>query len=335
MVKISTIIPVYNAEKYLSVCLNSILNQTLKDIEIICIDDASTDNSLNILKSYQKKDKRIKIYTQEKGYAGKARNTGISLAKGKYINFVDADDIVYSNNVYKNLWKILKKNKCNILKGKGLAFKNSDNTILNDTMLNFENISNNLKNKNVDINTNIDNLVFLPDQPWTGIYDAKFLKTYNIKFSETVKLGEDVCFFMDCLYFAEKIYIYDDYMIFWRKKNETSLTNSMFENFEEYLNASKEIIDKYYKYPRSLKQIDIITKVLSNIFFFIFMYNYEINIEKNIRNNRLLQINSVFFEFLKTVDLSFFNFKLFDPNKNYFEYLKFQKNQIKIMEALK
>ena len=92
MVKISIIIPVYNVEKYLRECLDSILNQTFQDFEIICVDDGSTDKSLEILQEYKKKDDRFVILQQRHSGAGSARNNGIRLAEGKYIQFLDSDD---------------------------------------------------------------------------------------------------------------------------------------------------------------------------------------------------------------------------------------------------
>ena len=94
MVKISVIIPVYNVEKYLKECLDSVINQTLKDIEIICVNDGSTDNSLNILENYAKKDNRIIVISQKnKGLSG-ARNTGLKYCSGEYVSFIDSDDYV-------------------------------------------------------------------------------------------------------------------------------------------------------------------------------------------------------------------------------------------------
>jgi len=93
--KISIIIPVYNVEKYLAECLDSCINQTLKDIEIICVDDASPDNSIKILEEYQQKDSRIRIFKQEKNKKqGAARNKGLEVATGEYVWFVDSDDYV-------------------------------------------------------------------------------------------------------------------------------------------------------------------------------------------------------------------------------------------------
>lgn len=92
MAKVSVIIPVYNAEKYLEQCVGSVMNQTLKDIEIICVDDGSPDNSLEVLKKLQSQDDRVKIISQPNGGAGAARNNGLRNATGEYLSFLDADD---------------------------------------------------------------------------------------------------------------------------------------------------------------------------------------------------------------------------------------------------
>ena len=94
MPKISVIVPVYNVEQYLRICLDSILAQTFQDFEIICINDGSTDNSLKILEEYKQLDDRLVILTQTQSGAAIARNNGIKQAKGEYIQFLDSDDYV-------------------------------------------------------------------------------------------------------------------------------------------------------------------------------------------------------------------------------------------------
>lgn len=108
--KVSVILPVYNTEKYLPECLDSLLNQTLKDIEIICINDGSTDNSLEILQEYQANDQRIRILNQENQGAAIARNKGIQMAEGEYLSFLDADDF-FDENMLK--WSYEKAQKTN------------------------------------------------------------------------------------------------------------------------------------------------------------------------------------------------------------------------------
>ena len=97
MAKVSVIIPVYNAEEYLEQCVGSVMNQTLQDIEILCVDDGSPDNSLEVLKKLQAKDPRIQIISQPNGGAGAARNNGLRHATGEYLSFLDADDFFEPN----------------------------------------------------------------------------------------------------------------------------------------------------------------------------------------------------------------------------------------------
>ena len=115
--KISLIIPIYNTSKYLSQCLDSVLSQTLKEIEIICIDDGSTDNSIKILKNYANADSRIKIITQQNSGAGFARNNGIKNASGEYIAFLDSDDYYLDTDVLESLYENAKKNNVLICGG--------------------------------------------------------------------------------------------------------------------------------------------------------------------------------------------------------------------------
>ena len=90
--KVSVIIPVYNVEDYLCKCLDSLINQTLKSIEIICVDDGSTDRSLEVLKKYAIKDERVFVIQQKNNHAGVARNRGLEIARGEYVIFLDSDD---------------------------------------------------------------------------------------------------------------------------------------------------------------------------------------------------------------------------------------------------
>ena len=105
---ISVIIPVYNSEKYLRKCLDSVINQTLKDLEIICVNDGSTDQSLEILNEYINVDNRITVINQDNLGAGAARNKGLEVAKGEYIHFLDADDWL-EPNAYELVYHHVKK----------------------------------------------------------------------------------------------------------------------------------------------------------------------------------------------------------------------------------
>ena len=108
MEKISVLVPIYNAEKYIEKCLDSIVNQTYENIEIVLIEDGSTDNSLEIIKEYSKQDKRIKIISIKNNGVADARNKALENATGDYVTFVDSDDYVekdYVETLYTNLKK--------------------------------------------------------------------------------------------------------------------------------------------------------------------------------------------------------------------------------------
>ena len=105
MAKISIIVPIYNAEKYLEQCLQSIKNQTLKDIEVICVDDGSTDSSPQIMDRFQNEDQRFKVIHKSNGGNGHSMNTGLAAATGEYIGCVEADDYI-ENNMFEKIISI-------------------------------------------------------------------------------------------------------------------------------------------------------------------------------------------------------------------------------------
>jgi glycosyltransferase involved in cell wall biosynthesis len=107
-VQVSVIVPIYNAYDYLGVALDSILSQTLKDIEVICIDDGSTDRSLDIIKKYHEADSRVSVVTENNAGVSTARNKGIVRARGEYIIFLDADDF-YEPTLLEKLYNLAKK----------------------------------------------------------------------------------------------------------------------------------------------------------------------------------------------------------------------------------
>lgn len=123
MDKISVIIPVYNVERYLRECLDSIINQTHRNLEIICIDDGSPDNSINILKDYSKIDNRIFIKQQQNSGLSKARNEGIKISTGKYLIFVDSDDWLPLDAI-ELLYKKIKKENSDIVIGGRITITN-------------------------------------------------------------------------------------------------------------------------------------------------------------------------------------------------------------------
>lgn len=126
MVKVSIIIPVYNVEEYLVECMDSVTGQTLNDIEIICVNDGSTDSSLQILKKYRKKDERIILIDKENGGYGQAMNRGFEKASGEYVGIVEPDDYV-PLNMYEELYEKASKYELDFVKADFYRFKRSSN----------------------------------------------------------------------------------------------------------------------------------------------------------------------------------------------------------------
>lgn len=123
-IKVSIIIPVYNNEEFLPKCLNSVLSQTLEEIEVICINDGSTDHSLDILQECQKNDRRVSIYSIPNSGSGRARNVGIRKAKGKYVAFMDSDDWYFDSEVLQSLFLMAEEKNVEICGGSVCRYTN-------------------------------------------------------------------------------------------------------------------------------------------------------------------------------------------------------------------
>lgn len=152
MTKVSVIVPIYNAEKYLRTCLNSLVNQTLKDIEIITVNDGSKDKSSNILDQYQNQYKNIKRIDTFNNGVGAARNLGLSVASGQFIKFVDADDYL-PLNILEKMYKIAKENNVKLVRGN---YRNIIGPIKTNYICNFSGIND---DKIVDVSKNKDYIV--------------------------------------------------------------------------------------------------------------------------------------------------------------------------------
>jgi glycosyltransferase EpsH len=201
-IKISVIIPIYNSANYLSDCLNSILNQTFKDIEIICINDGSTDNSENILREFIKKDKRIIIINQENKGAGSARNKGIEISKGEYISFIDADDMFHFKTLEIAYENIIKNYSDIVQFGYINNFNNKIDTKINHKIDSYK-------------ITNFEMTMSWCCVTWKRLWKASIIKKYNITFG-TIKSGQDNVFNAKIFPFLDKIKIIDLKLVYHR-----------------------------------------------------------------------------------------------------------------------
>lgn len=191
MTKFSVIVPVYNVEKYLPACLDSLINQTLTDIEIICINDGSKDGSLDILKNYANKDKRIKIINQENQGVSSARNNGISVANGQYLAFLDGDDFFDTTLLEKSYKEITKKNADILIFGTYEVNPDEHKNIRWDAQLLQDFATEKFSVAQMDL------FIHLLHSLWDKVYRTDFIKKNNILFPLDIKVAEDNIFVLE------------------------------------------------------------------------------------------------------------------------------------------
>lgn len=212
--KVSVIIPVYNVAAYLPECLDSIINQTLKEIEIICVDDGSTDNSLEILKEYAQKDHRITVISQQNLHAGIARNAGIAIAKGTYLSFLDSDDF-FEPDMLQTLHNTISQDKSDIAI---CGYYIYDDVQKKDTQPRIQ------SNKNTYyFPQQTKNWLNITPAPWNKLFKADLFSRYNIRF-ENLYSCNDVTATYTALSAASKISILPDLFIHYRINTKTQIT---------------------------------------------------------------------------------------------------------------
>lgn len=253
-VKVSVIVPVYNSEQFLQKCLESLVNQTLKEIEVICINDGSTDNSLNILENYASKDNRIKIITTSNKGQSAARNIGIKKATGEYVGFVDADDWIDLNffeTLYNSTNHIVEVACGNIL---GHYPDKTHEIIKYKKQIVYVE-----KNEKIEI-AGIPQHNYI----WNKIYKTETLKNLNINFEEG-RYYEDVIWSIQALDKLSNLVTVPNTFYHYNKKNSNSTTTA--------LQTNKHITDgiyartKIYKYAEEQGiKLNIHSKIYINLF---------------------------------------------------------------------
>lgn len=220
MAKVSIIIPTYNVEMYLVECMESVIHQTLKDIEIICINDGSTDGSLEILKSYAQKDDRIVLVDKENGGYGIAMNIGLEKATGEYIGIVEPDDFV-KLDMYESLYQIAKDNDLDFVKADFYRFKRTDEDDMNMV---YNRLSKNPEDYNKVFNPSEDTeAIRYIMNTWSGIYKKEFIEKHHIRHNETPGASfQDNGFWFQTFIFATRAMIVDKPYYMNRRDNPNS-----------------------------------------------------------------------------------------------------------------
>lgn len=255
--RVSIIVPVYNTEKYLPCCINSILTQTFTDFELLLIDDGSKDNSGKICDDYAKRDKRIRVFHKENGGVSSARNVGLDNARGEWICFCDADDYVeknwltffYPTDISKGYLRVqgyeyIQSNKSKIISSQSVLLKTKSNILKSIIKLESARIS-------------------LYKAPWNKMYLSSIIKKNNIYFDETISLGEDYLFTLNYLCHINTLNIIECHE--YKYINDNSTLNKK-------IYPVSTMLKWYYKYKE-------VCKTLSEQSGFYDFYYYELSLQ--------------------------------------------------------
>lgn len=298
-IKLSIIIPIYNVEKWLEECLDSVFSQYRDDIEIILINDGSTDQSLKIAERYYSKEKNIQLIDQPNRGLGAARNVGIQRAQGEYLFFIDSDDYIKENAIIKILHVISKYPEVDCLLLNYTEFEDESNKILKEKFLkhDYKRIENGAK----ILCETFQNKEYISGAQF-HIVKRKLLRNKKVRFDEGV-IHEDEGFSFDVMVNSVLVYILVDPIYFYRiRKNSIMQKNSYQKSFSGYavelIRMLKNNADQQEKYIN-----DGIIKLLVERWNFI-NDNYW-KLEKNKENRKLYQ-----------------NVKFYIKKNNYFHSLK-------------
>lgn len=247
---VSIVVPMYGVEKFLRQSIDSLINQSLQNIEIILVDDGSPDKCGEIAEEYAKKDNRVKVIHQKNKGLGPARNTGMLAATGEYIGFVDSDDWTNAN-MFEKLYNAAKKNNADIVVGghcdwrEGKVIRKKKHPLAGKTVkdkLEIDEIRKNLYGRGVD---DKETEAF-PMSVWIAIYKKTLIDDNNLKFQNII--SEDVIFNISAYKYANTITFTDDTDYCYRNEEQPSIMRSFSESklkkYEDYLTMLKEIINE-------------------------------------------------------------------------------------------
>lgn len=251
--KFSIIVPVYNVRDYLGICMESLINQTIKDIEIICVNDGSTDDSLEILQQYAEKDYRIKVCDKVNGGSSSARNLGLDEAEGEFILFVDSDDILEKNACDRLYMEILQTGADIVVFGT----KVFPQYVANKHAWLWNNLHVNLRH----YTENCVEALFKekPSKPfiWNKCYRRSIIEKNNIRFDEELGLGEDNLFLFEMYPKVEQVIYIPDQLYNYRCERAGSLMDKSTKDLEWRMKMHISILEKII---RGWKKEELLTK---------------------------------------------------------------------------
>lgn len=240
---VSIIVPVFNAQEYIERCIKSLIKQSINNLEIILVNDGSTDNSLRIMEEYKNIDNRIKIINKKNGGVSTARNTGLMYSNGKYVSFVDSDDWC-EEDMFENMYKLAENNNCDIIScGYIMDNKDGKEVYMYKTVKDIIGVNNNdigeiIHNSNASFSV-------------AKLYKSKIIKKNNLKFNESLSIGEDAMFVCDYLLHIDSAGIIGKALYHYVRCNNESLSTKYTKNLEVFVENIWNRLDKLYKrYPK-------------------------------------------------------------------------------------
>lgn len=299
MAKVSIIVPVYNVEKYLKRCIESIQNQTLKDIEIILVDDGSLDNSPQICDKFVEKDFRIKVIHKKNGGLSSARNAGIYVATGEYIGYIDSDDYA-EPDMFEILYECAKKNEVDFVMADYWRVQ-SDGVRQKKTL----DIREGLYTKQSIIQEIYPMLIMRENvdygpllSVWHCLYKTEFIKENNLFFDEEIKWSEDCIYSAILGYKAQSFYYMKNVCVYNYVQNENSITSTFKENaWMVYCKMNGKLRDFFdnieeFDFSRqiALHMIYFACSVFSQLVYTKYSLAQKYQIRKHILNSQELRI---------------------------------------------
>lgn len=228
-VLISAIIPVYNSEKYIKKCVDSLINQTLKNIEIILINDGSSDDSLRILRQYEKRDERIVVIDQKNNGPSSARNKGIDIAKGEYISFIDSDDWV-DETMFEEMYNSAKENNSDVVICDMKLVNKNEETYITGLNYPIRNLSERAMNE-IIFNELLSNSQF--NSMANKIFRTSIIKKNNIRLDKDIYYAEDWLFNIEFFRRSKKVSYINKPFYYYRRGHESSSSSYNDYTFEK------------------------------------------------------------------------------------------------------
>jgi glycosyltransferase involved in cell wall biosynthesis len=288
--KISLIIPIYNSEKFLVRCLDSILSQLYNDFEVILINDGSTDHSFEICKRYTLLDARFKVYSKENGGVSSARNFGLYKAVGSYVVFVDSDDYLaplflksYMDSLTLKQTDIICQGYVNVFDDKLI------NRVLKKADYTYSDISEGIYE--LELNECLSSV-------WNKIFRLDIIEKNNLSFSENINMGEDKLFVLSYMQFASSLSVLDSCYYFYYRAQECTLSNKHhpYDKLKWFIETEYNLFNSILKKCPSKRLLEAANGryVSFNKFILLWMYDPKVNVSNTVIKSQIRLIEKFY-----------------------------------------